>query len=57
VSYDLATVRRAWVQVARGEIELNGHALNAGDGARFEGESSIQLRTRSGAEVLLFDLP
>ena len=57
VSYDLATVRRAWVQVARGEIELNGHALNAGDGARFEGESSIQLRTGSGAEVLLFDLP
>jgi hypothetical protein len=57
VSYDLATVRRACVQVARGEVELNGHALNAGDGARFEGESSVQLRTGPGAEMLLFDLP
>jgi redox-sensitive bicupin YhaK (pirin superfamily) len=56
-SYDLATVRRAWVQIARGEVELNGHALSAGDGARFEGESSVHLHTGPGAEVLLFDLP
>jgi redox-sensitive bicupin YhaK (pirin superfamily) len=56
-SYDLATVRRAWVQVARGGVELNGHTLSAGDGARFEGESSVRLRTGTGAEVLLFDLP
>jgi quercetin 2,3-dioxygenase len=54
---DLAAERRAWVQVARGEVELNGKHLQAGDGARVEGERALQLRSTPGGEVLVFDLP
>jgi redox-sensitive bicupin YhaK (pirin superfamily) len=47
--------RHGWVQVAKGEIELNGETLRAGDGAAISDETTITLRGR-GAEVLLFDL-
>ena len=55
VSRDLAG-RHAWVQVARGKIELNGHAMGQGDGAAVSGEKSLQIRARAPSEVLLFDL-
>jgi redox-sensitive bicupin YhaK (pirin superfamily) len=49
--------RRAYVHVARGRIEVNGHALGAGDGAAIEDEADISLSGIDAAEVLLFDLP
>jgi redox-sensitive bicupin YhaK (pirin superfamily) len=55
VTHALAPGRYGWVQVARGEVELNGQTLKAGDGAAIEGEPSVTLRG-TGAEVLLFDL-
>lgn len=58
IEQPLSSGRRAWVQVARGEIELSGVALGPGDGAAVEDESRLHLRAGSGAaEVLLFDLP
>jgi redox-sensitive bicupin YhaK (pirin superfamily) len=55
VSYDFAPNRNGWVQVARGEAEINGLKLSAGDGAAIANESRVTL-TGKGAEVLLFDL-
>jgi redox-sensitive bicupin YhaK (pirin superfamily) len=55
-SHSLAAGRHAWVQVARGEVQLNGTSLKAGDGASISDESAIDLTTAGGAEVLLFDL-
>ncbi len=55
VSYDLQPGRYAWLQVARGTVEINGQKLNAGDGAAIEGEASLELSGQD-AEVLLFDL-
>ncbi|MBX6369408.1 MAG: pirin family protein [Rhodospirillales bacterium] len=52
----LASRRRAWLHVARGDAVLNGITLAAGDGAAVTDESDIELGTRSGGEVLLFDL-
>ncbi len=49
--------RRAYVHVARGRVEVNGHELGAGDGAAIEDEADIFLSGIGGAEVLLFDLP
>jgi redox-sensitive bicupin YhaK (pirin superfamily) len=53
--------RRAYVHVARGEIEVNGTRLLAGDAAKLVGTDSIrpevQLAHGHGSEVLLFDLP
>jgi hypothetical protein len=54
ITYALAPNRFGWVQVTRGEVELNGQPLNAGDGAAIENESSLTLS--GNGEVLLFDL-
>ena len=55
VQYDLQPGRYAWLQVARGGLDLNGQTLNAGDGAAIENEPTLTLRGKD-AEVLLFDL-
>lgn len=56
VSHDLKPGRQAWVQVAEGEVELNGEKLVAGDGAAVTDETRIELRGVKQAEVLVFDL-
>lgn len=49
--------RYGWVQVVRGELEVNGTALKPGDGVALSQEPYIQLLGKSdGVEVLLFDL-
>lgn len=45
-----------WVQVASGEVELNGQSLSAGDGAAITSESVLKLTAKATSEVLLFDL-
>jgi len=56
-AYALAPGRRAWVQVARGSVALNGQPLTAGDGARVENETQLRLEQGRDTEVLVFDLP
>jgi hypothetical protein len=57
VTHTLAKGRVAWLQVARGAVELNGHMLTAGDGTAIDQEPSITLRGMAkDAEVLLFDM-
>ena len=55
VTHEFAPNRYGWVQVARGEADVNGNKLQAGDGAAIANESRVTL-TGKGAEVLLFDL-
>ena len=56
VEHALAPGRGAWLQVARGSVDVNGTALEAGDGAAIEDESSLAIVASEGAEILLFDL-
>lgn len=56
VEHPLAAGRGAWIQVARGTVEVNGLALRQGDGAAIEEESRIAIQASEDAEVLLFDL-
>ena len=56
VRHALAAGRHAWVQVARGEVGLNGTTLSAGDGAAVTDETELRLAAATDAEVLLFDL-
>jgi redox-sensitive bicupin YhaK (pirin superfamily) len=56
VGHALDDGRHAWVQVARGEVGLNGTALTAGDGAAVTDEPELRLIAATDAEVLLFDL-
>lgn len=55
--YELASGRRAWLQVARGEVSVGDTRLQAGDGARTSGPARLSVHDGADAEVLLFDLP
>jgi redox-sensitive bicupin YhaK (pirin superfamily) len=55
VQHEFAPGRLGWIQVARGNVSLNGSDLTQGDGAGISQEESISIRTSSDAEVLLFD--
>ncbi|WP_175719424.1 pirin family protein [Burkholderia anthina] len=48
--------RSTYVHVARGDVEVNGHALGAGDGARIAGVDAVAFARGRAAEVLLFDV-
>jgi redox-sensitive bicupin YhaK (pirin superfamily) len=52
----IAPGRLAYVHVARGAVEVNGHALAAGDAALLRDEAQVALARGRGAEVLVFDL-
>ena len=55
----MQTGRHAWVQLIRGELDVNGTKLTKGDGAAISSESKLRLTSASGngqAEFLLFDL-
>jgi len=56
VVHPLRDGRHAWVQVARGDVTLNGNALAAGDGAAASGERELRIAADNAAELLLFDL-
>ncbi|AGF51356.1 sll1773 [Synechocystis sp. PCC 6803] len=57
VSYSLSN-RRAWLQIIRGNLTLNGKTLKTGDGAGINEEQAITCTGQGEAtEFLLFDLP
>ncbi len=56
VTHTLAPGRHAWLQLARGAVTLNGHDLEAGDGAAASDETRLDIAAREDAEFLLFDL-
>lgn len=56
VQHELATGRNAWVQMVKGEVELNGIKLAAGDGAAISEETQLNFTAGQDSEVLLFDL-
>ena len=56
LDHSLASGRRAYVQVARGALRVNGERLEAGDGAKVTDEKTITLAASENSELLLFDL-
>jgi len=54
--HDLRPGRHAWIQVATGEITVNGQSLGPGDGAAVADESRLRLHADGEARVVLFDL-
>ncbi|HYN43259.1 MAG TPA: pirin family protein [Thermoanaerobaculia bacterium] len=54
---EIGAGRHLWVQVLRGEADVNGHGLAAGDGLAASDETSFSLRGAGAeAELLVFDL-
>ncbi len=56
VAHALPAGRHAWLQVAEGEITLDGQPLHAGDAAALSGPATLNLAAAGPAQVLLFDL-
>ena len=52
----LDPARKAYVQVLRGQLQLNGTPLSTGDAALLAVESHLHLSHGQDAEVLVFDL-
>ncbi len=56
-AYSLEEGRGAWVQIVKGNLELNGQPMSDGDGAAVESEAELKFKCTSETELLLFDLP
>ncbi len=57
VSHNTDKSRSLWLQVAKGAVEVNGRALNTGDGAAVTQETALEVvATADHTEILLFDL-
>ncbi|PKO92963.1 MAG: quercetin 2,3-dioxygenase [Betaproteobacteria bacterium HGW-Betaproteobacteria-1] len=57
LSYTLGEDRSAYLQLARGRLDLNGEILLAGDAAKLEQLGQVSLLAEEDAEFLLFDMP
>jgi redox-sensitive bicupin YhaK (pirin superfamily) len=57
LEHRLAQGRGAYLQVARGNLLVNGQPLEQGDAAQLLQEDSVVLSDGKDAEILLFDLP
>lgn len=56
LTHSLAPGRHAWLQVAEGEVTLNGQTLSGGDAVAVSDERQLDLRGSKASQVLLFDL-
>jgi quercetin 2,3-dioxygenase len=56
IEHSLTDNRYAWLQVARGNVDVNGNRLTPGDGAAISREGSLKIVAANEAELLLFDL-
>jgi len=54
--HELAPGRHAWLQVADGELSVNGETLSAGDAAAVSDETALTIAAGEDAEFILFDL-
>lgn len=56
LSYAIEAGRSIWIQIARGEAEVNGKKLRGGDALAFERETKVEIKAVAETEILLFDL-
>jgi len=56
VTHELMAGRGAWLQIAQGDLTLNGAVLQTGDGASTEQAGTLTLTATHTTEAILFDL-
>ncbi len=56
LDYTLERSRHAWLQVARGEVTVNGTPLKTGDAVASSRATALHITATQDADVLLFDL-
>lgn len=57
LTMDMDAKRCAYLQIAKGDVLVNGIALSAGDAAKIEQEVIVVIKALADAELLWFDLP
>ncbi|WOO41294.1 pirin family protein [Rubellicoccus peritrichatus] len=55
-SINLPVDRYGWLQIIKGSITLNGHALSVGDGAGTKDENALKLTAQKDTEFLWFSM-
>ncbi len=56
ISHDVDDERRVWLQVVRGELDVEGMPVSAGDGLALVSPRALSITAASDAELLLFDM-
>ena len=56
VNYSAAAGRAVWVQVAAGNLTVNGQALATGDAAAIQNETELAFTAQAHTELIAFDL-
>ncbi|MEM9254766.1 MAG: pirin family protein [Pseudomonadota bacterium] len=56
IDHELLPGRQLWLQVVRGELELAGMVMSAGDGVALVSVGGIAVKADTEAELLLFDM-
>lgn len=56
-SIALDPARRIWIQVVKGDVQVNDQTITTSDALAIWQESALTLQASSDAEILLFDLP
>lgn len=56
ISHELKSGRAAWLQIVRGNVNVFGHELTAGDGAAITEDNALTISADAESEILLFDL-
>ncbi len=56
VAFDLQPGRCAWIQIARGEVDVNSQPLHEGDGLAIDEPGQLRFHNAKAAEMVLFDM-
>ncbi|MCU5771219.1 pirin family protein [Erwiniaceae bacterium BAC15a-03b] len=54
---EVDATRRIWIQVVKGDVQVNGQQATTSDALAIWDESTLSIQADSDAEILLFDLP
>lgn len=55
ITHDMAQTRRGWIQVAQGNVSVNGHELRRGDGLAIRDSGRLIIDQGEDAEILYFE--
>lgn len=56
VTHAITSGHGLWIQMVKGSVDVEGHAVKAGDGVSIEGLDAIVLKASQDSEFLMFDL-
>jgi redox-sensitive bicupin YhaK (pirin superfamily) len=54
--YTITPNRHVWIQMIKGQIDIDGKTLDAGDGAAVSEQKQLTITAQTDADFLLFDL-